>query len=179
MKQYIDPRNDEVVIWIDIDDYAVASSDKVMKTVLGSCVGIILHDPNKKMFALNHFASPAAGARICEDMYQEFKRSGCNEHGAIIIGGSQIHSGALEVGKKNLDAAKEFLRSNGIDVVKSDIGGSAGRTISVKLTNSGIEIDKRDHGDMARDRGGLGCEVDYSKKAFDTIKEMMKKYEKK
>lgn len=120
-------------------------------TILGSCVAVCLWDPVLRFGGINHFmlplwngqglASPKYGNIAIEKLIEKMLQLGSKKSNlrAKVFGGSQrleskVHS--MEIGKRNIALAKEYLQDEKIPVVSSSVGGSKGRKI-VFHTESG------------------------------------------
>lgn len=123
----------------------VVKDDRGLKTILGSCVGIILRDPERRVSGLAHImlprqqrddnatgkyadtAVPALRARVME----MGARPGSLQ--ALLIGGAQMFpmgdARLASIGDQIVEAARKALAAHGIPVIYEDIGGTAGRTV--------------------------------------------------
>jgi len=117
---------------------------------LGSCLGIIAHDPKKKISGLFHPALPkppeSETAPVGLFVYkyvdpgfdyflEEFKGAGCLLQDLVIkvTGGAKMFAvnqeGNLDIGKRNLTTLKKLLWRRGLLLKASDVGGTHPRTI--------------------------------------------------
>jgi chemotaxis protein CheD len=136
------------VIISGLDDAVLAARG------LGSCVALTAWDPVSRVGGLAHFMLPsgsragnpakyvdtgvpwflaalsAAGAR---PRRSHFKAAG----GAAMFVGV---SGALEVGRRNVDAVQESLAAAGLRLTAHDLGGRVGRSIELDLANGQVRI---------------------------------------
>lgn len=119
----------------------------IVTTILGSCVGVCLWDPVHKRGGINHYLLPLwngdglpipkfgniAIKRLIEKM--EEMGSGKRLLKAKLFGGSAINtnegpgSGLLNVGKRNIEIARDVLGDEGIPIVGEDTGGPLGRRL--------------------------------------------------
>ncbi len=51
----------ELRIYLHPGQFAVSAHDCTMSTILGSCVGVCLHDPEARVGGLNHYLLPTQG----------------------------------------------------------------------------------------------------------------------
>jgi chemotaxis protein CheD len=135
------------LIWIGIDEFAVASRPDTIRSVLGSCVGISLFASGSDWFAFNHFLDVASGARVSEEMLAAIRGKGCRDFRAIIAGGARQAESNIDIGERNIVFAREFLQRNRIPLLREDVGGTTGRTVSVGMTNLGPELVTEYHGE--------------------------------
>ncbi len=145
------------LINVGIADLQVGGEGDVLRTILGSCVGICLYDPVAKIGGLSHIMLPtyktgSSSKKKYADtaipmMLNEMLARGA-EHKRIIakiIGGSQMfnlssNSIMSEIGRSNVDKSREILISMKFDIVSEDTGGNYGRTIDFYLNDGSIKV---------------------------------------
>ncbi len=115
---------------------------------LGSCVGIVLYDPIRKIAGMVHVMLPDSTQIRNNENTAKFADTGIEElmnrllcAGAVrkylnakIAGGAQMfafntNNDMLRVGERNVEATKKKLGMLGIPLVAEDTGASYGRTI--------------------------------------------------
>ena len=123
----------------------VVRNEARLKTILGSCVGIILRDPERRVSGLAHVmlperhrgddatgkyadtAIPALLARLAVSGGRRFALQ------AFVIGGARMFPMGGEplssIGDQNVAAARRILGESGIPIVFEDTGGTTGRTV--------------------------------------------------
>lgn len=112
-----------------------------VSTVLGSCVAACLFDPQMKIGGMNHFllpdgdsahSSPSCyGIHAMELLINEILKLGGDRRRlqAKIFGGAQIHAmtdSKLNIGRRNVEFVREFLKTEGIQIVGERVGGPTG-----------------------------------------------------
>ncbi len=130
-------------------EFHLARSPAILKTVLGSCVGVTFWSPRLGLGALCHGILPKcpAGVRGAEgyryvdfailDLARQFENFGAlrGEVQIKVFGGADVLpvnsnlSWKATVGHQNWYTALEVLRGQSFTVLASDLGGSVGRTI--------------------------------------------------
>jgi chemotaxis protein CheD len=116
-----------------------------LKTILGSCVGIILRDPDRRVSGLAHIMLPAkhrddgsTGKYADTAIPALLARLGASggrraSLQALIIGGAQMfpmgNVKLASIGDQNVEAARKILAESRIPIIFEDIGGTAGRTV--------------------------------------------------
>ena len=141
---------------VGIGDYKVASNPHVLATYsLGSCVAVILYAPVKRIGALIHAMlprpktpNPDNPAKYVETAIPmvlgrlRIKGVDTKELEAAIIGGANIlkTTGALAIGKRNVEAAKRILNMYRIKVVAEDTGGTRSRSVVFNLGNGELYV---------------------------------------
>jgi chemotaxis protein CheD len=114
----------------------------VLTTLLGSCVGACIRDPQAGVGGMNHFLLPGGevgssreserlGVHLMELLLNGLMRQGAQRDRleAKLFGGARMMSGLSDIGKKNAEFAKRFLAYEGIKIVGGDMGGEHGRRI--------------------------------------------------
>jgi len=145
------------LINVGIADFQLASGNEVLRTILGSCVGICLYDPVKRIGGLSHIMLPVKKSEKTSPkkyadtaiamMLEDLKKKGAKKDNLIakIIGGATMfniseNSMMGEIGKNNIVKVREILKAEGIDLVAEDVGGDYGRTIDFFVENGEIKI---------------------------------------
>lgn len=159
---------ERTVIEVGVSETKYASSPHVLVTRgLGSCIGIALYDPIKKIGSLSHPMLPDMH-RLGENetintakyvnsvipvQVENLKKEGCSIASlkAKICGGAcMFHSVSKEffvVGQKNILMAKTVLKTFNIPIVGEDVGGNYGRTILFDLLTGNITVKTILHGE--------------------------------
>ncbi len=134
-------------------DYYVSNNDVVIGTILGSCVSACLYDPINGVVGMNHFLlSSRSDTRTMPLCLTEAGRYGVNAMELVIngmlrlgaqkqnfrakvFGGASLFSADSWadsfycVGEVNSRFILEFLRTEDIKLVASNLGGNEGRVI--------------------------------------------------
>lgn len=139
----------------------------LVTTVLGSCVAVCLWDPLARLGGINHFQlplwngeelpTPKYGNIAIAQLIEKLLELGCGKARLVakVFGGSSLWAVAdcpRSVGERNIELAWHQLAEQGIPVVGSDVGGTAGRKIILD-TNSGKVL-------MRRNRANFGTSTD-------------------
>jgi chemotaxis protein CheD len=136
--------NPQEVIVVGIGEFCV-SKRPLSSIGLGSCVGLILHDPGRGIGGLAHIMLPASNGKVdrpgkfadtaVTSLISEISRQ-YGKNGTIIAkltGGASMFSRFSEnfsIGERNLAAVRISLKELSIPVVGEDVGGNIGRTIT-------------------------------------------------
>lgn len=137
------PGSDTVIV--KMAEMEVVADGRNLKTVLGSCVGVIVRDADRKVSGLAHVMLPArrtddaATGKYADSaipaLLAGMASRGCRPASlqALLIGGAQMFpSGSASIasiGDQNVEAARRVLSERRIPIVFEDIGGTAGRTV--------------------------------------------------
>ncbi len=130
------------------------NSGTLITYALGSCIGISLHDPIKKVCALVHILLPL-NMELSRNVPYKYANTGIKEaikqmerKGSVksfikakIAGGACMFApapgaastNAMNVGQRNIESVKMALKSEGIKLIAEDTGGSKARTMSVDV----------------------------------------------
>ncbi len=144
---------------VGIGDLAINKAPVILETRgLGSCVGVTLYDRQNKIGALAHIMLPCFSNTMKENVAENMKFRyadyalpymlnkmifmGSNKMGIVakIIGGASMFkrkSSTLNIGEKNVEEVRKFLKSNFVKIQAEEVGGDMGRTIFFDL-NSGV-----------------------------------------
>ena len=145
------------LINIGIADLKVTTTPNVLRTILGSCVGICLYDPGTKVIGLSHIMlaeqniagtnpkkyADSAIPLLIEEM-EAIGASKTRLKAKIAGGAAMFNMGANsimgDIGKSNVRKVKEILSSLSIEIVAEDIGGDFGRTIDFFADNFQLKV---------------------------------------
>ncbi len=145
-----------------------ATEPTLVSTLLGSCVAVVMYDPQTCVGAISHCLLPAHRDRSCcecetfcreafryvdcsiKRMLDEFCRNGVRTESLQVklFGGSDMFSlkagpgGKPTVGKQNIEKALHSLTNARLTLVASDVGGLRGRKIYF-YTHTGEVLLKR------------------------------------
>ncbi|HUF30302.1 MAG TPA: chemotaxis protein CheD [Gemmatimonadaceae bacterium] len=145
---------------VRVADYAVAATPKTIVTIgLGSCVAITLHDPVAGIGGLAHVLLPSeAMSRERENrakfactavplLIEQMQALGARlaRMQAKLAGGaamftSLIATPALQMGERNVMAARDALQLAGIPLVGQDVGGDFGRSVYFSVADGTMRI---------------------------------------
>lgn len=138
-----------MMVRVGMADMNTCTAPDVITTLgLGSCVGIVLYDPAKKIAGMVHVMLPDSMKIIHNENKAKFADTGITtlldkmiQQGAVksriiakIAGGAQMFgfqnvSDLLRVGEKNVEATKLQLQKLKIPILAEDTGANYGRTI--------------------------------------------------
>lgn len=133
--------------------------DLTFSTILGSCISACIRDVEAKIGGMNHFllaepsgaardrygASARYGAFAMEQLINKVLTRGSGRKANLeikVFGGGLINSALTDVGAKNIEFVREFLRVEGYEMAGEDVGGSYARRVMFK-PHSGRAFVKR------------------------------------
>ncbi|MEZ5996977.1 MAG: chemotaxis protein CheD [Hyphomonadaceae bacterium] len=124
-------------------EYLVVSEPHIiLTTILGSCVATCLWDPVAAVGGMNHFLLPGDESDAGSEQVKygvnamELLINGLLQKGALrgrlqakLFGGANVIQNLSDVGAKNVEFARKFLRLEGIPCVAESLGGDRARRI--------------------------------------------------
>ena len=145
---------------VKVADWAAERGDGVIVTLgLGSCVAIMLHDPQMKAGAMAHVLLPSRSlahdtsnlAKFPESavplLIDRLKALGAEPRRLVakLAGGASMFSqlmtpGTIQMGERNIVASRNALRTASIPIVREAVGGERGRSIRFHVKDGRVEI---------------------------------------
>ena len=145
---------------VKVADWAAEREDGVLVTLgLGSCVAIMLHDPQTKTGAMAHVLLPSASlardltnrAKFPETavplLIERLKALGADPRRLVakLAGGASMFSqlvtpGTIQMGERNVLASRSALRKAEIPIVRESVGGDRGRSVRFHMQDGRVEI---------------------------------------
>ena len=143
-----------------VADWAAERGDGVLVTLgLGSCVAIMLHDPQMSAGAMAHVLLPSVSlarditnrAKFPETavplLIERLKALGADPRRIVakLAGGASMFSqlvspGTIQMGERNVLASRSALRAAQIPIVKESVGGERGRSVRFHVQDGRVEI---------------------------------------
>ncbi len=146
-------KNNGNIVTVGVGDLKIAKSPKIIKTSLGSCVGVVLYDSTQKIGGMLHLMLPNCrdrnsklskyadtGIPLLLDLMVNEAKANRSALRAKIFGGAKmftVNSDLFDIGKSNILETKNILEKSGLKLVASRLGGTKGHQISLD-TESGI-----------------------------------------
>ncbi|HSQ32660.1 MAG TPA: chemotaxis protein CheD [Gemmatimonadaceae bacterium] len=144
---------------VKVADYAVATGGMLSTIGLGSCVAIVLYDPESAIGGLAHVLLPNETmsrdrsnpakfpATVVPRLLAEMRQLGADvgRIRAKIAGGASMFgnlmgTGGMNIGERNVQAVRRALEMAGIPVVADDTGSDYGRSVFFFLDDGRVEI---------------------------------------
>ena len=129
----------------------------VVKTLLGSCIAVCLHDPVKAVGGMNHFMVPWGdpraedpgrfGVQAMDLLIGAIMKAGGDRRRftAKVFGGANVLDvpGAIvDIPRRNIEFIQGFLKDEDIPILNSDVGGRYARHVHFH-TDTGRAFVKR------------------------------------
>lgn len=148
------------MIKVGMADMNTCTTPNAITTLgLGSCVGIVLYDPGKKISGMVHIMLPDStkiknNSNIAkfadtgiDELIRQVVKCGASRSALVakIAGGSQMfafnsNNDMLRVGERNVEATKQKLQELKIPIIAEDTGSNYGRTIEFYPENGELLI---------------------------------------
>lgn len=149
-------------IWLNPGEVGWGPETVRIKTVLGSCVSLCFWHPRLRIGGMTHFMLPertsgAAGkdGRYAEESLEilvaQMHRHGTRpaEYIAKCFGGASVLTGivdtkraGIDVGLRNVEAAKALIQRQNLSLVSSDLGGQVYRRIIFDLSTGDVWLQR-------------------------------------
>jgi len=126
---------------------------------LGSCIAVCAYDPVVRAGGMIHVVLPDSAIGRPDDGPAKFADRGVprligemEREGSLrtrlkiaILGGANVlisanHSGALDVGHRNIDAVRAALQKHGFSAVADDVGGKVSRTVRLSVASGEVTV---------------------------------------
>lgn len=140
---------------IRMGEMSVAINDGVLRTLLGSCIGLALYDRKWKVAGLAHIVLPQARGvpelpgkfvdtaipALMKDM-EKLARAPL-QLTAKLAGGANMFSTSVRktIGLLNIEATERFLAELRIPVIASHCGGEQGRRMSLDSNTGSVVVE--------------------------------------
>jgi chemotaxis protein CheD len=145
------------LINVGIAECKTASAPDILRTILGSCVGICCYDSTLKIGGLAHIMLPVnrkSSSSISKYadtaipyMISEMEKMGGDKKRftAKIVGGATMfnlseNSMMSEIGRNNVTMVRQILSDSGISLLSEDVGGDYGRTIDFVIETGEVRV---------------------------------------
>lgn len=154
------------MLTVGIGEYMISNDleETIITHALGSCVALIVHCPINKQTALAHIVLPQVENRDKSQQlshkpsyfadvivpqivtfFTEINLCNRSQLQVFLVGGADAlnENDVFKVGSRNVKMIKQILRSYEIVPYNIDVGGNVSRTVSIKVNNGQVTIEKR------------------------------------
>jgi len=147
---------------IYMGQFDTVKAPDTLKTTLGSCVGVVLYDPESDVFGMAHIMLPRAEPKDSEEHAGKYADTAIpalitkmgtpldetRRLKAKLAGGANMFANIsqkneqdiLRVGDRNIQATVALLRKMEITVLGMDMGGNHGRELSIDALTGKIWV---------------------------------------
>ena len=153
-------------VLVRVADLRSGLADDTLVTVgLGSCVAILLYDAEARVGGMAHILLPSPALSRTDGNPAKFPQTavprllelmaadGAKQQRvtARLAGGASMFAalappGTIQMGERNLVAAREVLASHRVPLVGAAVGGDFGRTVRFRVCDGRVEISTVAHG---------------------------------
>ncbi|MFL5404144.1 MAG: chemotaxis protein CheD [Gemmatimonadales bacterium] len=151
---------------VRVADLRVGVADDILVTLgLGSCVAILLHDAEARIGGLAHILLPSPALARMDGNPAKFPQSAVprllelmaadgakpERIKARLAGGASMFAalsppGTIQMGERNLVAARQVLSTHRVPLVGEAVGGDFGRTVRLRVHDGQVEVSTVSHG---------------------------------
>jgi chemotaxis protein CheD len=144
------------IVSVPIGRWEVVAAPKQIRTLLGSCAGVVLLDKAAKLGGVAHIVLPDSRGEtgqpgkyadtaipgMIADFERRLGRSSRGRLTAKIVGGASMFQAgpAINIGKMNQAAVDMILAGLGIPVLARDVGGGSGRRLTLDVASGIVTI---------------------------------------
>jgi len=146
---------DQSATTVGMAQIAVIADGEIARAVLGSCIGLVLYDPQRKLAALGHIVLPRGRGgstppgkfadTAIPEMIEQLAGRGVFRGNLIakLGGGANMFAatGPMQIGESNLAAIQEILDEQNIPIAGQHVGGSKGRRISFDCATGVLTVE--------------------------------------
>lgn len=156
-------------IIVRVADLRIGRADDVLVTIgLGSCVAIVLYDAAVQVGGLAHVLLPSPAlsrgspnpARVPQTavpaLLSEMASAGASPRciKARLVGGASMFAslatpGTIQMGERNIVAARQALAGAGLPLIGEAVGGDYGRTVRLHVRDGRLDVSSVMHGSVA------------------------------
>ncbi|MGH7560140.1 MAG: chemotaxis protein CheD [Gemmatimonadales bacterium] len=154
-------------LFVGISELEVARAPATLSALaLGSCVGVILHDPVAKVGGLAHVLLPSphigrprvdAPGRFAPSAVTALLESMASLGAELprvtarLVGGASMFAqlqpaGTIQMGERNVHAVREALHRSGVRVTGEAVGGDFGRSVDFDVESGAVVVTSYAHG---------------------------------
>jgi chemotaxis protein CheD len=152
--------NNKAQITVDMAGLQVSKdpSSILVTYALGSCIAIILYEPNLRVGGMLHYMLPLSktspekaktkpamfGDTGIPLLFESMYKLGCTKGNLIVkvAGGAKLwdDKGTFDIGKRNYTVMRKLFWKNNVMVSSEDVGGSKSRTARLFLESGEVLI---------------------------------------
>lgn len=153
--------HEPAIVSVAMGQWAVVEAPSRLRTLLGSCVGVILYDRKGRVGGLAHVVLPdSRGATDHPGKYADTavpaliaeveRRLGGRSDGRLVaklVGGASMFPGGapssnavLNIGRLNQEAVEAILGARRVPILARDLGGGGGRNLTFDVATGIISI---------------------------------------
>jgi chemotaxis protein CheD len=134
---------------------SVGGAECTLQSVLGSCIGLVLHHPRMKYAAMAHVVLPDSAGRdafpakfadtAVPHLIAELAKLGVPSSGLVakIAGAASMFgvTGPMQIGESNIAAVRKALQKAGLPIMGENLGGNKGRRVQLNCVSGTYTIE--------------------------------------
>jgi chemotaxis protein CheD len=160
IQRRFDVRINATVAILHPGDYYIGAAGELLGTLLGSCVAACIRDARLAIGGMNHFMLPTQqgeGASAATDsawpatrfgdiamecLIGELLRRGAHRADLEVklVGGGKVLDALSDVGARNIQFARDYLRSCGLTLLGEDLGGRYPRKVLYDPASGAVRV---------------------------------------
>lgn len=149
-----------VIHWVGIGEVKSCGPEAQLGSILGSCVSLVLWQPERCFAVMNHILLPHPGrgrpvahpdGRFAVDawrmMQTRLARQGiCLSHCEAFLagGGNVVDALRSDIGAQNIESMRALLNAAGVRLRASDVGGNRHRTAHFSPESGRLQVNGRE-----------------------------------
>lgn len=140
---------------VGMGEMDVVRGSFLLRTLLGSCIGLILYDLRNQVGGLAHVVLPNSNGQVStpgkyadtavSELLRQIEELGGRPRqlSAKLTGGANMFatSGPSSIGDQNLTAVEQLLKIAGIPVLARHCGGRAGRRVAFEVETGRVTVE--------------------------------------
>jgi chemotaxis protein CheD len=145
----------EKIRTVGIGEFVVAGHGQRLKTLLGSCVAVVLYDPEQQVGGMAHILLPESdGKQVHHGKHVDTAIPAlieCTQSlsssqlklTAKVMGGASMFPGKKEtqIGSQNVEACLKILAATNIPVIGQHCGGNRGRKVLFDTSDGRVMVE--------------------------------------
>jgi len=167
IQRRFDARVNAVVATLHPGDYYVSQGGELIGTVLGSCVSACVRDSRLRIGGMNHFMLPMEGGEggggwsvgsaatrfgnvAMERLIQALLELGGRRDSLEVklVGGGRVLEAMTDIGQRNIQFVRQYVRSEGLCVVGEDLGDIYPRKVLYDPASGSARVKRLARGDL-------------------------------
>jgi chemotaxis receptor (MCP) glutamine deamidase CheD len=131
-------------VTLSIGGVFASGQPMVVKTLLGSCIAVCLHDAARGVGGMNHFMLPRGngdgddagrfGVHAMDLLIGAIMKAGGDRRRLVakVFGGANlldVQGPVVDIPRQNVEFVRTFLEEEGIPIVSTDVGGRHARQV--------------------------------------------------
>jgi chemotaxis protein CheD len=166
IQRHFDARIRATVAVLRPGDYYIGQRGEILGTVLGSCVAACIRDARLRIGGMNHFMLPTQqadgfasmagsgwpptrfGDTAMRTLLTQLLRRGARTADLEIklVGGARVLDTLSDVGARNIQFAREYLRAEGLRVLGEDLGDLYPRKVLYDPASGAVRVKRLPRG---------------------------------